>query len=159
MRAARKARGWTLADMAEVLKETGVSAIHPSTIARMEDGSRPGEPRVWGKMWEVLQLPLRELYEGLELPVPEQLPNGTVGEILELVRSMPDEAQQLTLGFARHAPALLVAAMLPSQPPLGLTSREEDTVPTGPKSPWLRAAEEKGGYAPSATKPRRGSPR
>lgn len=57
-------------------------------------------------------LPLRELYEGLELPVPDELPGGDVGEILEIVRSVPDEVQRFVLSFVRHAPQMLAAAGL-----------------------------------------------
>ena len=84
--------------------------MKPGTLARMEDGSRPGDPRAWGKLWQIFGLPLRELYEGLGLPVPDELPGGDVGEILELVRWMAPEAQRLVLSFTRHAPHMLVAA-------------------------------------------------
>jgi transcriptional regulator with XRE-family HTH domain len=153
-RTARKARGWSLADMCDMLRELEAGDITPSTLKRMEDGTRPGDARVWGKIWRVLKLPLRDLYEGLGLPVPGRLPAGTVGEILELVRPMPEESRRLVLSFARSAPSMLEVALL------GFTTPEPDidrpstdaakavAYPEreAPEAPWTRAAEERRDY-------------
>jgi transcriptional regulator with XRE-family HTH domain len=121
---ARKSRGWSLADMTDVLAELGAGVVKPGTLARMENGSRPGDPQVWGAMWRVLNLPLRELYEGLQLPVPEDLPSGSAAEILHLVHDMTEESRRLTLSFARHAPAMLAAATAPVEMPLARVTEE-----------------------------------
>lgn len=144
--------------MSAVLKEAGVE-VAPSQLSRMEDGTRPGDPKVWGLMWEALHLPLAELYEGLGLPVPSELPTGLVAEIMQLVEGMPTEAQRLTLSFARTAPAMLDNALRHS--PLVAARAGDNNSTTGEptegelaaseKLPWRRAAEEQGRYEPKGS--------
>ena len=107
--------------MADILKEAGTD-IKPGALSRMETGKRPGEPEVWGKIWQALRLPLRGLYEGLNLPTPTELPSGLIAELVEVVREMSEREKGLTLGYARHLPALLVAAE--SRQPLSLAAEE-----------------------------------
>lgn len=162
-RKARKARGWSLADMCDMLRELEAGNITPSTLKRMEDGTRPGDAQVWGKIWRVLKLPLRDLYEGLGLPAPARLPTGTVGEIMELVRPMPEESRRLVLSFARSAPSMLEVALLGLTTPKPDVDRPSTDVAEaapyaereGPQAPWTRAAEERGEYGSTSEKKRR----
>ena len=108
-RAARKRRGLELPDMVETLRELDID-VSVAQLSRIERGERPGDPRVWGGIWEALGLPLHDLYRGLGLPVSEAEPTGILAEIISSTRKMPPDAQQLVLGFARQAPQLLVSA-------------------------------------------------
>ncbi len=108
-RTARKRRGLSLADMVEVLRELDVDTT-PASLSRMEDGSRPGDPRTWGGIWRVLDLPLYELYEGLGLPVPDGELRGIPAEILTAVQSMPADAQRAALVLIRYTPQAVAAA-------------------------------------------------
>lgn len=86
-----------------MLEDRGVGQINIGTLQRMEKGTRPGEPIVWGKLWEIYGLPLRELYEGLQLPVPTELPTGTLASVLSEVERLPWQGQEMVLAFARNA--------------------------------------------------------
>jgi hypothetical protein len=120
VRAARKARGWALDDMCSLIADEGGGVLTPGTLSRLEGESRPGEPRVWGHMWRILGLPLRELYEGLGLPLAEDLPAGVVGEALAVMSTMSDPEQRHVLAFARHSRVILASSQIAESvtPPL-----------------------------------------
>lgn len=142
-RQARDARGWKLGDVSAALKEAGVE-IGPGQISRMENGSRPGEPTVWGTMWTIYNLPLRDLYQGLGLPVPDELPAGDAAEIAALVQGMDPEARSLTLSFARNAQAMYLAAQRHS-PLVRQQGQAGESTPSRSTRPVL-VAEEKADY-------------
>lgn len=144
VRNARLERGWKLTDLQDVLREAGAD-VSPSQIKRMEDGTRPGDPAVWGKMWETLRLPLRDLYEGLGLPVPETLPSGSLAELMELARDMPEESRLLTLMFARHAPGMAEVVAQRHSPLATRQDHPADSTPPRSTRPLL-VAEEKADY-------------
>lgn len=104
-KAARTAKGYSLADMCALIEDFGGGQVKPGTLKHMEDGVRPGENHAWGAIWRSLKLPLRELYEGLGLPVSDSEPGGTIGQLLSVVQPMNKQQQQLVLMFATHAPS------------------------------------------------------
>lgn len=118
---AREEKGWNLPEIQAVLKEAGVD-VSLGQIKRMEDGSRPGEPAVWGAMWTIYHLPLRDLYQGLGLPAPDELPTGEAAEIAALVDGMTTGGRRLTLSFARMADAMFYSSQRHSP----LANRQDD---------------------------------
>lgn len=133
-KAVRLQKGYTLAGVCDLIEDLGAGKVDPSHLKKMEDGTRPGEPRVWGAIWTGLSLPLRQLYEGLGLPVPESEPTGHVAEAVTLLRGMPEDAQGVALYLIKHAPALRAIA----RGPLSLDA---------PGRVALRAAEAREGYS------------
>lgn len=113
--AAQKARGWGLEDVCALLEERGYGRLGISMLQRMEKGNRPGVPAVWGGLWKIFGLPLRDLYEELGLPVADALPSGTSGAILSVVSQLPWQAQEMVLAFARHTPLYLGVVGTPTQ--------------------------------------------
>lgn len=124
-RDARKSRKWTLDDVCAMVADLDGGIIAPGTLQRMETGERPGEPRVWGAIWKALGLPLRELYQGLGLPVADSEPSGTIGEILSVARSLNADGQALLLMFARHTPSYQMVAGAMSAMKADLDPEEE----------------------------------
>jgi hypothetical protein len=100
---ARNFKGWSLAATSALLG----GEIDPVRLRDIEEGSASADPRLWGRLWLLLGLPLYELYQGVGLPVPSDLPSGIAGEIWSLVRTQPSEVQRLVLTFAAYAPALV----------------------------------------------------
>lgn len=160
VRAARKTRDMSLADTQEALKELLIDCP-VSQLARMEDGSRPGDPRVWGGLWRLFRLPLNSLYEGLHLPTPPLALGSVTQEIVAAVEPLPEETQRVALGLVRHLPGVLNAAGLRHSPLVPATGAgdnastlegdrgEDDRL----KEPWVKAAEKR------REKPRRGAAR
>lgn len=131
-KAARLARGYSLPTMCDVVEDLGGGKLDPSTLKRMEDGTRPGDNKVWGAIWRALNLPLRELYEGLGLPVPDTEPGGPVGEIVAVARSLNADGQQMLLMFAKHTPSYLAA--VGHAPTVAAAPAEATPAPEEPKS-------------------------
>jgi hypothetical protein len=90
-----------------MLSERGIGKVHAATLQKMEKGTSPGVNGVWGKLWEIYGLPLRDLYEGLGLPVPTELPVGTVASIVAEVQQLPWQGQEMVLAFARQTPVYM----------------------------------------------------
>ena len=102
VRAARKRRDWSQADLAAAVTDAGFK-LQRGTLYRMENGERPGGLLVWAVIWRVLGLPLRDLYLGLGLPIEEDGLDGVISELVATSSAMPEETQRLVLAFARHA--------------------------------------------------------
>lgn|SRR3990167_4384614 len=126
---ARRNRDWPLSAVCDGVEELGVK-LDPSALKKLEDGTRPGDPRVWGAIWQLLRLPLAELYLGLGLPLPTSEPVGVVAELLAMVRGMSEDAQRMVLLFAQHAPAYAAVA----QGPLPLHRGIDTNVPMSSQS-------------------------
>lgn len=121
VKAAQATRGLGLMDTVVALRELG-EEVPVSTLGRMLDGSRPGDPRVWGKLWELFALPLDQLYSGLGLPIPLGEPSGLDAEIYTTVNQMDDPMKHLVLSYARNLPGQLAAAGLRHLPLVSVTA-------------------------------------
>lgn len=126
---ARMAKGMSLVTLVECLPDDLIDEdsgkrkkVDPSTISRMENRAKDpkrrssGSPRVWGEVWKLFGLPLRDLYDGLGLPVPGEMPSGVTGEIWSKASVLPDEMQRMILTFVDAVPKMYAAAQ--PTPPL-----------------------------------------
>lgn len=131
----RQLRRWSLGDVCTMVEDMGAGKIAPGFLQRMEAGTRPGDPAVWAGIWQALRLPLGELYAGIGLPPPPELPTGRQGQVLALMEDMPEAAQALILAFARHAPGMATVVAV---------TKGIDKVPSLLHNKNVRADEEEG---------------
>lgn len=110
---ARDGKGYTLATVCDIVEDLGAGKLDPTTLRRMETGERPGDAKVWGALWKTFGLPLRDLYEGLGLPVPVDLPDGTLGRLMAVAGELGAPGQEMVLMFAKQAPSYLAVAGSP----------------------------------------------
>ena len=128
VKTARTSAGLSLVDAHQALASMGED-VSLSQLKRMEDGQRPGDPRIWGALWQLFRLPLYDLYKGLGIPRPPGMEPSLANEIASAVATMPEPAQRLVLGFTRHAPALVTYANAESQRSLSSTNKSADAPP------------------------------
>lgn len=158
VRAARKKRDMSLADTVDALKEALVD-VSVSQLQRMEDDSRPGDPRVWGGLWKLFRLPPDDLYRALGLPVQPAKLNPTLSAIIAAVEPLPEATQEVVLGLARSLPPILSNAGL-RHLPVGDSGHNADTAeaPRKKSAPYAGAykrAEEEGRVGPVSRSPRK----